>query len=447
MADVLNLIYSGGTVSLNSGDYRQMDYTPRTGADSDEFVTESAEIEIGGATYANVQANIDAVERAFAQADRWRKQRVGERVYVSYQPDGYAAPMASEIVEARLELSPAARSRAQWGVRLPRALLTWKRRNYWQGAKTQLAITNPNGTANTTGLRVYNCNDGAVADTSYYRHNYFTVDGDDIAGDLPAPVEIRIAGSSELIRLENLYLSAIDAANWNQYSETLGWAYPAPIEVNDANSSGGKYQDAGFPSSTNWSNYFQLMTVDTGAGARPYNLLVRFGLLPATPGEIQLLNLAEYKSSVVRIGDRQLHLLDVYTPRAMGTYDRLDCRFRGVTVGVDGDLGIDYIACLPAERFAHIVSDVQFLIGPAIPVVYDSSEPDRPSAEIWDEIGTSTLVRRCVSYGPGLFLTPGKDHTFSMLWDSRLEDLSDTLSVISEYMTLKLSYYPRRRTL
>jgi hypothetical protein len=442
MADVLNLIYSGGTVSLNSGDYRQMGYTPRTGADSDEFVTESAEIEIGGATYANVQANIDAVERAFAQADRWRKQRVGERVYVSYQPDGYSGPMASEIVEARLELSPAARSRAQWGVRLPRALLTWKRRNYWQGAKTQLAITNPNGTANTTGLRVYNCSDEAVADTSYQRVNWFDLNG--IGGDLSAPVEISLKRGGSAVSVGQLHIGALPLTFGEEGapgSTLLTRECTGGSSQASSSSSGGGFRRYGL--TTDYQLFtFAPTALETYLKNHHMGVLARFAAKPAAGVSAYLAPTRHgYRSPIMRLGtDAALQMLDVLQVKAIATgYFNLSAKVDSATA----DLDADFIVLMPAASYGRIDVSGEYLAVSQPVIFYDNVDPDSPAAYVMQTlVGNNQVDSYRPTSGPGITLVPGRYHRIVMAWTD-----ADGNSPIDDYFDVQLSYYPRRRTL
>lgn len=444
MAHVLNLIYSGGTVVLNSGSYRLMDYTPRTGADRDEFVTESAEIEIGGTAYPHVQDNIDAIERVFAQVTRWRDSRVGEPVYVSYQPDGYSAPMTSELHSARLELSPEARKRAQWGVRLPRALLIWERRNYWQGAKTQLAISNPNGADDTSGLRVYNCNDGATADTDYFRHNYFTVDGDDIQGDLPAPIKLDLFATYPATAI-NVYISATHRLPGNHVEETN-----RGDEIPDASSSGGSYRE--YPADK------QRYVLQTTAGQHNfdgyYHILARFTTIPVQPISLMFYDFYRtFRTKTILMPaqvSNPLILVDTVRIRSKTKQFQLHADL-SVPTGTDV-LGIDYVAFLDSEKFVHLIAYGRF--GPEFDgdyVWYDNSNALDSHAG-WQHLSEPTLVNQYIAtYGPGLFLTPGKDHKFALLWDQGYwDDVQDDLVLmcdVSAFLTAKLYYYPRRRTL
>jgi hypothetical protein len=438
MAHVLNLIYSGGTVVLNSGSYRLMDYTPRTGADRDEFVTESAEIEIGGTAYPHVQDNIGAIERVFAQVTRWRDSRVGEPVYVSYQPDGYSAPMTSELHNARLELSPEARKRAQWGVRLPRVLLIWERRNYWQGAKTQLAISNPNGADNTTGLRVYNCNDGAVADTSYLRHNYFTVDGADIGGDLPAPIKLDLAFATPPATVINVYISATHRLPGNHVEETI-----YGDEIPGASSSGGSYRE--YPANTGIGRYVLKTTAGQHNFDGYYHILARFPTIPVQPISLMFYDFYRtFRTKTILMPaqvSNPLILVDTVRIRSK-TKQFILMADLSVPTGTDV-LGIDYVAFLDSEKFVHLIAYGR--IGPEHDgdyVWYDNSNALDSHAG-WQNLSDPTHVNRYIAtYGPGLFLTPGKDHKFALFWDQDQGECD-----VSAFLIAKLYYYPRRRTL
>ncbi len=72
--------------------------------------------------------------------------------------------------------------------------LAIKRRNYWEGALTAIPLTNSNGADVTSGLNIYNCNDGDGVSPNI-RENFADIDGADIDGTYHASeIKLVISG-------------------------------------------------------------------------------------------------------------------------------------------------------------------------------------------------------------------------------------------------------------
>jgi hypothetical protein len=442
MAHLYNLDYGGGTVVLNSGSYRLMDYVPRSGAAKDAYVTETAEIEIGGASHAAIQANIDAVERALDAANRYQETRTGNPVKVVYQPDGYAASMDSEIIDARLELSPGARSTGQWSEKAVRAALIYTRRNYWQGAKTQLAISNPNGTANTTGLRVYNCSDEAVADTSYQRVNWF--DLNDIGGDLPAPVEISLKRGGSAVSVGQLHIGALPLTFGEEGapgSTLLTRECTGGSSQASSSSSGGGFRRYGL--TTDYQLFtFAPTALETHLKNHYMGVLARFAAKPPAGVSAYLAPTRHgYRSPTVRLGtDAALQMLDVLQVKAIATgYFNLSAKVDSATA----DLDADFIVLMPAASYGRIDVSGEYLAVSQPVIFYDNVDPDSPAAYVMQTlVGNNQVDSYRPTSGPGITLVPGRYHRIVMAWTD-----ADGNSPIDDYFDVQLSYYPRRRTL
>lgn len=397
---------------------------------------------VGGLTA--VRTSMGKINRAFEAANRYHDSRSGAPVYIEVKiedADGWwQSELAKDCQLNSYDVDQALRTGTM------DALLTIYRRNYWQGAKTQLAITNPNGTANTTGLRVYNCNDGATVDTTYKRNNYFTVAGTAIAGDLPAPIELTLSVNGTLnpddMAITNLYLSAVDKTLTDVVQEAAG----GDATVADTDYSGGSFQRLNL--TTAYKEY-NLVDNDFDTDERDYHLLVRFAEFPA--GVVTGYFSEQYTrfTSPPRILTTDpLQLVALWSKKASTHPGQMIGHFKAASAG---NLGIDTIAFLPAERFAqlqfaplYVVTDATATLG-----IYDNSVIDEPHTKIFYvdpptfPAGTY-LYRNCPTCGPGLTLTPGEDHTLSLLWDG---ESGPAAPMIDMFVTAKLSYYPRRRTL
>lgn len=156
MATVLNIVYGSTTIQLNAGAYALLEYTPRA-PEEREIVVETAFADggerpvaayrnvsevarvalLGDGSAAAVRAAKAAIDQALSLARRRQQRGLGERVYVEYQPDGYAETYRSELLGGRVELADDALG-WQWADRNIEILIGWLRRFYWEGPEAQI---------------------------------------------------------------------------------------------------------------------------------------------------------------------------------------------------------------------------------------------------------------------------------------------------------------------
>lgn len=202
MAHTVTITHGSTTITLSL-----VDYTPSSAPADQETVTERWEVFVEGSTLDLLVAAIHAINRAFELARQQQKDSFLDRVYLNFQPKDLTDSQRSQIVDGRVEYYD---ETLKWGwankgfdVRL---VIT--RKNYWEGDLTMIPLSNSNGTDVTTGLNVYNCNDGDGS-TPNVRENYADIDGADIEGDLPAPVKLSITAGATAF--QNLLLVLCNA--------------------------------------------------------------------------------------------------------------------------------------------------------------------------------------------------------------------------------------------
>lgn len=187
MAHALSVTDGTTTVSLTSTNFMLSNYLPgtpnSTGANVLEPLTEAIECVAYGTTTALARAAINGLERLLVAAERRAQTGTGARVYLQFTPDGDATAYRSELIAGAVQLAPGALrvfGQAQLSVRI---IVT--RVPYWEGARTQIPLTNPNGTNNTSGLSI---NNGAV--------NYVGISSANVTGVLPAPLELHMVNNT-----------------------------------------------------------------------------------------------------------------------------------------------------------------------------------------------------------------------------------------------------------
>jgi len=238
--------------------------------------------------------------------------------------------------------------------------------------------------------------------------------------------------------VNNVYISATHRLPGNHVEEAI-----YGTEITDASSSGGSYREYSAPSGIPQS---VLMTT---AGQHNfdgyYHILARFPTIPVKP-----ISLMFYDTK--RTFQTKTILMPAQVSNPLILVDTVRIRLKtkqfflsadlSVPTGTDV-LGIDYVAFLDSENFVHLLAYGQ--IGTSYDgdyVWYDNSNALDSHAG-WQNLSDPTLVNRYIAtYGPGLFLTPGKDHKFALFWDQDQGECD-----VSAFLTAKLYYYPRWRTL
>lgn len=147
----LTITYDGNTIDLQAAGYTVLnEYLPNT--DEGDTVTDQVDLCVVGTSVADVQAKIQAIARAFDYAAKHTKGP--EAAYINYAPVLGVATWRSRLLAGRPLLSTGfyRKLRDFKGV----FSIAFTRQPYWEGPETTAAISNPIGTDNTTGLRVYN---------------------------------------------------------------------------------------------------------------------------------------------------------------------------------------------------------------------------------------------------------------------------------------------------
>jgi len=150
---------------------------------------------------ATVQETSRTIEDYFDSAKRAQKDLTLPKIYLEADTgDGY---VRSEILDGVLD------TETEYFDRVARnhvpARIWVKRKNYWEGGEVQIPLTNENGTDNTTGLTVYNTNDGTGTAPSK-RVNYVGIDGDDVDGSIPTQPRIEIQSTYADSRLYDIWV-------------------------------------------------------------------------------------------------------------------------------------------------------------------------------------------------------------------------------------------------
>ena len=189
MAHVLSITDGTTTFSLSTTNSYLQQYVPVEPQPGEQYVSESVELTFYAASASAMQTAIQGLQRLLDGIRRRQQWGVGPVVYLNFQPDGDATTWRSEMVDARLEYGEDTLS-VYPQAKMP-ATLVLQREPYWEGALTQIPLTNSSASNNTSGLTIYNHDDGGAS-----HDNYLQIAAADVGGSLPAPIKLELTNGT-----------------------------------------------------------------------------------------------------------------------------------------------------------------------------------------------------------------------------------------------------------
>lgn len=163
-------------------------YFPQPGKDSDNLVTETIPVILEG-TDAAIRAKLDDVEELLLQAAQQR-DLLTALVYLEFQTSASAPIYRSEVHGGQVAWSDVpGRHRLEAASNLVEAAVIVDRRNFWEGAETEVYLSSSLHSERVGGVTVYN-NDNVT------NANWAGIASNRITGNLPAPLKLRILNNS-----------------------------------------------------------------------------------------------------------------------------------------------------------------------------------------------------------------------------------------------------------
>lgn len=199
MAIVISLTDGTTTVTLTTSPLLVTDYAPIAPDPTKpgEPVTETLTLVCSGISTA-VQTQVASIARLLDAAQRRTSTRLGAIVYLRVQLDGEAASWRSPVRRGAIDLGEGGLDQLRRGLAELRLFI--EREPWFEGARTQFSLTNYHGTNSTAAIACYNRNDSTHS-------SYVEIDAAEVSGDLPAPVELRMASPAASRFYGNFYVS------------------------------------------------------------------------------------------------------------------------------------------------------------------------------------------------------------------------------------------------
>jgi hypothetical protein len=452
------------TINLTGGPITLQEYTPKepdfstvefvaeTMADGGELlaltsrnVTEQAQVTIVGATQDDLRAQVQGLERLFAEATERQRQRSGTRVYVEFRPDESGDVYRSEILYGKVALST--RAGLNWRYLGIEAAGIWRRRYYWEGPETELPLSNGGGSG-LYGRTIYNHSDGGSG-----HNNWVHIAAADVLGVAPAPLRLQVTNNYNVsARLYDL----IVAQNVNASPATLApvlegesAAYPTTGNATDATCSGGSYK------SITWAGNSETLvarwTLDANMLAacqgQYFRVLART-LVPPAAGTLVTMRITFPAGTPLTLvaaapetelsSSGYLHDLGVLQipPWLAGAnfLAPVDLTVYGRRTG-GGTLALDYLHLIPLDAYRVLTPR-----GYGTPYGYRLVD-DGMDDQVWTDNGAGSAAGYYLGLGQRVAVWPGRDQRlyFLMRNDGGRAEIERTASV-------RAFYRPRRVT-
>jgi hypothetical protein len=448
---VLSIVYGSTTIDLDTSSTVLLQFTPKPPAGK-ESISETAEVLITGANVAAVSSQISAIQTAFWQAKNYQDTKRGERVYVHFLPSGASDTRRAEILNGRLVMDNDALQAVQWGAKKVQAAVIWERVPFWESTtETAIPISNGNGTNTTSGLNVFNCNDGTGTSPTK-KNNYVDIGAGVILGNAPAPFRIEMTNQyNSASRLYNIWLAHNVFSSPTNFQHILE-AESVSYGLGGGNSASSGYS-GGYTRSFVWAGDVQTgiarwaldATYLSRAAGQWFKVLAAFASSPGSGIKLQCkvtfpsgTPLTEVSASQEITLNAFAQMQDIGTlqipPWLIGetSLEPVDLMIYARKVG-GGSIGLDFVQITPLDGYRILVPRGY---GAAYQVrVAD----DGMSGQVWtDGWSGAGKTGHYTTVGDKLQLLPGKAQRLYFLQNSDTGGIS-----ISRQLSVKLYYRPR----
>lgn len=407
-------------------------------------VTESASVILSGSA-SEILAQARAVETLFPVEEAQRRT-ASTPVYVEFCIQDSGPLYRAEILVGRVEWPnrPVGPHLAGGAAEL---LVSWTRRYFWEDTTLHtVPLSNGNGTDVTTGLTIWNHNDGHAG-----HDNFVAVAGAHVQGVIPAPARVELLNNTDAdYALRNIYIGhnvqatpgALDAVIEGETSTAFG------ATVSDGASSGGSFRRASWGGAQDHTSLLFDWTLSrTLLGhtqGNAFRLLARFANAPSGPvyAKVSLRYPAHTPITVLqetgevllggRLADLGILRLPPIAPSANSVALALVLTVRSAGSGA---LDVDFIQLTALDSWRH-VQQLGYVLEADDRVIDDGGE-----AVTYGEEPGGDHVPIYAGYGQPVHLWPGADQRLSVLWDE------EGGMNIARTFAMALRYRPRRLTL
>lgn len=437
MASTLQITDGTTTIDLISASAAGLRDYQIIGARASETSTDE-QVNVNFLSYSTGRTTVNSINTIFARARQRALTSTGPRCFVQMAIEGEGTTWRSEITDgfvtpgdATLGSDPASNNLY--------VTVGWTRMPYWEGARTQIAISNQSASNNTSGLTI---NSHTVSGSA---SAYCTIASSVITGDVPTPVEVQLTNTTG---------SALGYCMYGLMLGTTGWTTPAFLQGESATYTGGSnvggsgsgnsYKSAPISAGSNymdWTVTDSMLSLSDGKSAVP--VVAHISVPPACYLSGYLGGLTtDYASTNTSRLWTVLPPMMLPPARNGGPYASHTFEITIYLPSGSGTITVDYVHFIPctdgwreivaAANGSNTIANGDILVDDNIEgYTYSSSSGNRNSA--YDAHGTPPM------------LIPGQAATLNFFLGT-VSAAGGSVST-SNTVTAKLYYRPRRRSI
>lgn len=447
--------YTSGTVTFTSSPFAlaRGSYKPATADEAEPFVEEAFGFRVmAGSAEANL-AQLRVLQGLLRQAGLAQKDRNLARVYFHFKENAGAAIYRSEIIKGLASWGETVLDREYWVNNTQFGEVEFTRHNWWEGPETQIPLSNTNGTDNTTGLNIFNTNDGAGSSPND-RVNYADIDGEDVDGTLDGltRIELKNTYSSDLLYMVWIGQNFTDPVACKWFWDANAASYTGS-SVSSALGSGNNYVNVALVSGTEadlltWTIHSSELD---GFAGRMYKAMLR--LVSTFNTNVRYRIRLKWKNSTIWESGLVSLAGAVYATaiRELATFklppwvaglsgqDSIQMILRGYhTAGGTITISIDSLQLTPVDGWRQLA-----YVGYGATVNMWITD-DGINNRLYASNGSGTnVVGNLVGYGTPISLRPGVDQRLYFQFHSNVVNQAELDRVVQA----KLYYRPRRHSL
>ncbi len=444
----LTFTYGSTTVDLMANGRIVLDgYFPGVSEDGSD-VTDRIDVWASGPS-ADLQATIQAIELALEHARQHPKDADG--CWINYAVNGTETPWRSRVINGAVLQD--AQLEARWKQGKAKLGVAVTRKPFWEGPETALPLSNPNGTGLTTGINVFNCNDGAEYSPSNKRHNYVDIAAADVDGNLPTPIKLMMTNTYAANSLAHLWIghNYTDPANaiWNLEAE----AALEKTGAENATCSGGFEVSETVNGDTPMALFVWSLTSEQMSAAKGQwvHAIPRFSNANALPNirfsfaiRWSAFRLKIWQSDPYLPTSKKLAIRDMASfrlpPWLQSSSDLSDLELVMVgqrTVSSDQTIALDFLQLIPADGFRYLAYPM-FGCAQNYRIVDDGI-----TGEVYQDNGAGANRAGVISwYGDPILLQPKKLQRLYFLMHT--SSLQAYVAEVDRSISVQATYRPRR---
>ena len=448
MSMQLYIIYGNTTLDLQDAGYKLIDgFYPETPAEDAESVTERFDIFIIGSSDSDLRSKINGIRMALEHAKAHKNDALAAYLYydVSDSGDAWMSKLLSGqiLYDSKLD--------HRWRESKAKVSIILEHKPYWDTVdETQVPLTNGNGTNDTSGLAIFNHDDGGGASPNHH-DNWATIAAADVLGDLPGPTRLEITNAfvDHLLYIVWIGQNWTDPDNFTHILE--GEASSTGSEQDDEGSSGAHYMRYALGSGSEAEMFTWALSAAylNACKGNYYKIMARF---PASaPTNVKLRLKLEYNVTTVW----QSGLTTIDTSSATQIKDLFTMRLPPWLLGQTDLAGLSLIMSGYQSTGGPVNVDLDFLQVTPLDgyrqlkcAGYGVAQNERMVDDAFRECkyiddGADAKAGILLGFGSPIHLYPGKKQKLYFLLHSNIMNHAE----IDRKITIKLFYHPRRQTL